>query len=139
MELLLIEFIGTLDASLKRMQQEAGAGFAGLTISQAQYIDAIHALGQPTITDIANRLHLTKASVTAGVNKLAAMGYVVKRQSSEDRRVQHVRLTKQAERLMRIKGQALKEYEAFIRSALSAEEARQFESILSKLIQHFKG
>ena len=139
MEQILIEFIDTLDASLKRVQQEAGAGFAGLTLSQLQYIDAIHALEGPTITDIAKHLGVTKASVTAGINRLAGLGYVEKTQSSADRRVFHVRLTPTAQQLVQTKFDALRAYEAFVLSALSPEEARQFESILTKLVQHFKG
>ncbi len=69
------------------------SGFARLTIAQLQYIDAIHQLGEPTITEIAARLSITKASVTTGVNKLVSLGYVVKTPSSVDRRALQVSLT----------------------------------------------
>ncbi len=140
MEKLLIDFINTLDVSLKNLQEEIGdrSGFLKLTISQFQYIDAIHGLGRPTITDISNRLNITKASVTAGVNKLIAMGYVSKTQSETDKRVFHVSLTEMGNQLVTAKYQALKDYEAFVVAALSEEEARQFEVILTKLVQRFK-
>ena len=140
MEKLLIEFINTLDGSLKKLQREAGdrSGFSKLTISQFQYIDAIYGLGSPTITEIASRLNITKASVTTGINKLAAMGYVRKTQSQEDKRVFHVSLTEASQQLIKAKYQALKEYEQFIVAALSAEEARQFEDILTKLVKRFR-
>lgn len=139
MQKLLIEFIDTLDASLKRVQQQAGDGFSGLTISQFQYLNTIHALGQPTISDIAYRLGFSKASVTMGVNRLVNLGYVEKTQSSEDRRVFHVCLTASGQQLVRAKFEALKEYEMFILGALSEDEARQFEAILAKLVKVFKG
>jgi DNA-binding MarR family transcriptional regulator len=140
MELLLVEFINTLDLSLKKLQKEIGdsSGFSSLTISQLQYIDAIHALSAPAITEIANELNITKASVTAGVNKLIDMGYLTKTQSEEDRRVFHVSLTTVGQELTKAKTQALKEYSKFITEVLSEEESRQFEAIIKKLVEHFR-
>lgn len=139
MEKLLIEFINTLDLSLKKHLEQAGdrAGISRLTIHQFEYIDAIHELGNPTITEVAERLNITKASVTAGINKLASLGYVTKIQSNEDRRVFHVSLTEPSKHLIGHKYQALKEYGESIRSALSEDEARQFEAILGKLVKFF--
>jgi DNA-binding MarR family transcriptional regulator len=140
MELLLVEFINTLDLSLKKLQKEIGdsSGFSSLTISQLQYIDAIHALGTPAITEIANELNITKASVTAGVNKLIDMGYLTKTQSEEDKRVFHVSLTAAGQQLTVAKAQALQEYAEFITQVLSEEEARQFEAIMKKLVEQFR-
>lgn len=135
MDKILLEFIDTLDHSLKHLQTE---GFSQLTISQFQYIDAIAALDRPTITDIADRLGFSKASVTAGINKLAGMGFVMKTQSEADKRVFHVSLTEAGMQLTGAKFQAIKEYVDFIASALSKDEARQFEAILTKLVAHFK-
>ena len=139
MQQLLIAFIDTLDASLKMMLREAGdgSGFAGLTIPQLNYLEAIHALGEPSITELAGRLNFSKASVTAGVQKLVELGYVSKTQSAADRRVYHVRLTTAGDELAAAKSRALSEYEAFIKAALSEEESRQLEAILAKLVRHF--
>ncbi len=140
MEKLLTEFVDTLDMSLKKIQAKAGVGpgLTSLTYNQFQYINAIYDLGQPTITQIAIRLNITKASVTAGINKLVQMRYVVKTQSSEDRRVFHTRLTEAGEQLIQAKLQALKAYGEFVSKSLSEEEARQFEAILTKLVSVFK-
>ena len=139
MDELLLAFIDTLDLSLKKLQKEVGdnSGFAKLTIHQLQYIDAIGALGCPTITELAGKLHITKASVTNGVNKLIGLGYVAKNQSSQDKRVYHVSLTAGGAQIVDAKYRALQDYGEFIRSALSTEEARQFELILAKLVKLF--
>jgi DNA-binding MarR family transcriptional regulator len=139
MEELLIEFINTLDLSLKKMQKDAGASgeLTKLTIHQLQYIDAVHQLGEPAITEIADKLNITKASVTNGINKLVALGFVSKTQSGEDRRVIHVSLTAAGERLVKAKVRALKEYGRILRASLNEEEARQFEAILTKLGKQF--
>lgn len=140
METLLLEFIATLDTSLKRMMREMGdrSGFSRLTINQFHYLDAVHSLNHPTITDIAVHLNLTKASVTAAVDKLVDLGYLTKTQSQEDRRSFHVSLTETGEQLTAAKHQALHTYGEFIRDALSADEALQFQAILTKLVAHFK-
>jgi DNA-binding MarR family transcriptional regulator len=139
MEQLLIEFINTLELSLKDLQEKVGSrsGFARLTIHQFQYIDAIYELGEPTVTELAARLNITKASVTTGVNKLVSLGYVTKTQSSTDRRVYHVSLTTAGRQVVAAKYQALKEYGDFIEAALSEEETRQLEYILAKLVRVF--
>jgi DNA-binding MarR family transcriptional regulator len=139
MEKLLIEFVNTFDLSLKkfRSQAENDFGISRLTISQLQYIDAIHLLGEPSITEIAGRLNFTKASVTASVNKLMAMGFLMKIQSVDDKRVFNVHLTDAGNKLIQAKYQTLQEYGEFIVSVLSVEEARQFEGILTKLVRLF--
>jgi DNA-binding MarR family transcriptional regulator len=139
MEELLIEFINTFDLTLKKMQKDVGTRgeLSKLTVHQLQYIDVIHQLREPTITGIAEKLNITKASVTNGVNKLVALGFVTKTQSGEDRRVFHATLTPAGDRLVKAKYRALKEYGRFLRASLNKEEVRQFETILTKLVNLF--
>ncbi len=136
MEKILLEFIETLDHSLKKQHN---AGFSQLTFSQFQYIDAIAALENPTVSDVAARLGFAKASATTAINKLVALGFVSKTQSETDKRAFHVGLTQAGGQLIQAKLQTLKEYGVFIAAALTADEARQFEAILTKLVQVFKG
>lgn len=135
MEKILLEFIGTLDHSLKKQQS---AGFSHLTISQFQYIDAIAALGSPTLSEVAARLGFSKASATTALNKLAVLGFIAKTQSVSDKRVFHVSLTESGRQLAEAKAQSIKTYVEFIASALNEDEIRQFEVILSKLTAQFR-
>ena len=140
MEKILTEFINTFDISLKKFQaaNPDGTGISRLTISQLQYIDVIYSLGQPSITEIADKLKFSKASVTTAVNKLCELGYAAKTSSMQDKRSLHVSLTEASRRLVEAKHQTLREYGELIRSALSAEEARQFEATLAKIITLFE-
>jgi DNA-binding MarR family transcriptional regulator len=140
MENYLLEFVSTLEDSLKKIHGEVGVdvGIARMTINQFRYIDTIHTLAEPSISAIADRMTITKASVTAGVQKLIRMGFVIKTQSTADKRVFHVRLSLAGERLIKAKYKAVREYENFIRAALSDQEARQLEKILTKLVWVFK-
>jgi DNA-binding MarR family transcriptional regulator len=139
MENLLLQFISTLDTSLKTYQNQVddGTGISKLTISQFQYINAINELQNSTITAIAEQLNITKASVTNGINKLVKMGYVLKTPSTEDKRVVHVTLTESSRKLVKAKSETLKGYGEFIHSALSEEETEQLKIILEKLVRHF--
>ncbi len=136
MEKILLEFFATLDHSLKKQQTEA---FSQLTVSQFQYIDAISALGEPTVSEVAARLGFSKASATTALNKLAALGFVTKAQSDADKRVFHVRLTERGVALVEARARTVAAYVNFVTAALSEDEARQFEAILTKLVQVFKG
>lgn len=140
MDKYLIEFVDTLDHSLKKLQRQVGtsSGFSTLTINQFHYIDTISKLGEPTITEIADELKITKASVTVGINKLTKLGFVQKTRSINDRRVCRVRLTQTAQELVKAKFQALHEYVQFVKTALSEDEARQFEAAMVKITQFFK-
>ena len=140
METLLLQCVDTLDASLKSTLEQLGqqAGLGKLTINQLQYIDAIHLLDQPTITELAEQLDITKPSVTAGVNKLVTLGYVRKIPSTEDKRVVHIELTTAAKTLVSAKYHALQQYGDFIRSALTDQEAQSLTLILTRLVTLFE-
>ncbi len=134
-----MEFVNTLDSSFKKIQAQAGSssGVSQLTISQFQYIDAIYELEKPTITEVANKLLIAKASVSTGINKLIKQDYVTKTQSYQDKRIFYLSLTARGEQLINAKYQALKEYGDFISAALNDDETRQLEAILTKLVKLF--
>ena len=135
----LTEFINTLDTTLKQSQTKEGeaSGFSQLTISQLHYIETIHLLNNPTISEVAETLKITKASATVGVKRLANLGYVDKRKSDQDKRVTHVSLTKKGEKLALSKQKALNDYENKMTAALNPEELEQLEIIMRKLVAYF--
>ncbi|MBA2175834.1 MarR family transcriptional regulator [Halobacillus locisalis] len=139
MEKVLREFITTLDTSFKRLVEDAmeTAGVKNLSVNQIQYIEVIGKLGNPTLSEIASELNITKASATAGVNKLVNLGYAEKNQSNVDKRIYHVSLTQTSEKFIQLEQQALEEYVSFISQSLTKEEEDQFSSTLNKLVKGF--
>jgi len=139
MEEILLQFINTLDLLLKKQQMELGnsIGFSKLTFSQLQYLDAVSALEKPTITEIAEKINLTKASVTTGINKLVEMGYLIKTPSDKDKREIHVTLTDLGETLAQAKRNTLLNYGEIIKSALDKQESILFTNSLTKIIRKF--
>ncbi|PKN96380.1 MAG: MarR family transcriptional regulator [Chloroflexi bacterium HGW-Chloroflexi-5] len=139
MEATLLQFINTLDLLLKKEQLELGnaTGFSKLTVSQLQYLDAVSALDKPTISEIAEKIRFTKASVTTGVNKLVETGYLIKTQSTHDKREIHVSLSELGETLAQAKRNTLQKYSELINSALDEQESILFTNSLAKIIHKF--
>ena len=125
--------------TLKQTQFKLGEhdDFSKLSISQLHYIEAISQSDSPTITEIANSLEITKASVTVGVKRLIDMGFIIKRKSDQDKRISYILLTEKGKKLLMAKQHALEEYEKNLVSALSTIELRQLEGIMEKIIRHF--
>lgn len=139
MEEILLQFINTLDLLLKKQQMDLGSStsFSKLTVSQLQYLDAVSALEEPTITEIAEKINFTKASVTTGISKLVEMGYLTKTPSDKDKREIHVTLTDLGETLAQAKQNTLQNYGAIIKSALDEQESILFTNSLTKIIRKF--
>lgn len=136
MEKLLQQFIQTLDASFKTHLRET-ADLSSLTVNQILYLEAIHELDEASVTALAEKLNVTKASTTVAVNKLVNSGYIAKSQSDLDKRVLHLSLTPKSKTLIKARTRALEAYGAAVRAALSDDEALQFEEILKRLVKHF--
>jgi DNA-binding MarR family transcriptional regulator len=77
-----------LEVDLKRESE-----IEELSIKQLQCIELIVELENPTLTELSERLKITKPSTTALIDKLESWGYVVKVKSDLDKRSAHVHLT----------------------------------------------
>jgi DNA-binding MarR family transcriptional regulator len=135
MQVLLLQFVETLDHTLKNGR--GSSGIMNLTVSQLQYLDAIAELEQATVTSISERLHVTKPSATAAVSRLIELGYVRKLPSSRDGRVHILELNEAGGQLALLKEQATRDYRTFIESVLSPGEQAAFQAALQKLVEHY--
>ena len=73
-----------------------------LTIKQLHCIHLIEKFHNPTLTELAKELKITKPSTTAIIEKLENKGYVQKVKSDTDRRSAHLHLTDKGEKAGRI-------------------------------------
>jgi DNA-binding MarR family transcriptional regulator len=137
LEYLLSKTVEVFQKTLKCVKYETfGAEEAQkLSLHHFAYITAIQALGNPTFTDLAEKLNVTKPSVTAMVNKLIKEGYVRKQQSSEDRRIYHLYLDDKGKQLIEVERKGMMQFADRIRCALTEQEARQFAELLKKILQ----
>jgi len=68
-----------------------------LSIKQLQCIELVIEFENPTLSELAERLKITKPSTTALIDKLESRGYLIKVKSDTDRRSAHVHLTSKGE------------------------------------------
>jgi len=76
------------------------ADFSDLTHQQLQYMKVLVKMDNPTLSELAKELSLTKPTVTVLVNKLAEKGYIKRVQSDVDRRVMHLDLDSKGAKIM---------------------------------------
>ena len=82
------------EESLKRLSD------GKLSVTEMHFLEVVSKGGDKgrSITDIARELAITLPSVTAAVNKLTRKGYVMKARSEGDKRIVHVRLSREGQR-----------------------------------------
>ena len=68
-----------------------------LSIKQLQCIELIVELENPTLTELSERLKITKPSTTALIDKLESWAYVTKVKTDLDKRSAHVKKKKKGE------------------------------------------
>ena len=126
---LLTKLIG--DWEMQFVQQYTGEGF---TIRQLEYIDVINTLGNPNLGEIAKALKLSKPSVTAIVEKLAAKGYIQKFQSDEDRRSFHVHLSAKGKKLVKMHDETHQKIADLFQSNLNEKDLKALVTLLNKVV-----
>lgn len=75
--------------------------FKDLTVKEMHAIDAITIHGQLTVSQVAQKLHLSRATITATVDRLVRKGYATRVRDQKDRRVVRLSLTKKGKLLCR--------------------------------------
>lgn len=105
-----------------------------ITINQCYYLDAIHRLGNPPFSELAKELKVSKASVTAAINKLINLDYVYKVRSDEDRRTYNIYLSEKGKKAVYIDKENHKILAKYIKECLNGEETEQLTKIFKKII-----
>jgi DNA-binding MarR family transcriptional regulator len=70
-----------------------GGDYNGITYNSMLYLNVIAYTPDCTVSKLAEIVRITKPAVTIKVNELEKRGFVVKEQSSEDKRIFHLRLS----------------------------------------------
>ena len=130
------QIIERLSLSMERHETRVieRSAFAALSAAQIHYLDVIHHSGNPTLSELAGKLGITKPSVTAIVGKLHKLGYVRKVLSDSDRRCSHVHLTAKGKKIARLHDDIHEGYAENFRKALSEKELDVLISLLGKVI-----
>jgi len=132
----LAEIVKLLTQRIIGMRSEPlGARFSDLSLRQIYYLEVIAELENPTPTELAKKMGLSKPSISTAMDKLNREGYVRKVPSTQDRRSYHIQLTQKG-------SQVSSEHEAVHRNIaqrllanLDQAEAEQLARLMDKIIQ----
>ncbi|MFH1853589.1 MAG: MarR family transcriptional regulator [Candidatus Neomarinimicrobiota bacterium] len=108
--------------------------FANLTLAQIHYLDTIAHLGNPTVSELALAMKVSKPTATQTMDKLVAKGFVRRVSSETDRRVRNLHLTAAGQKLTNEHDSMHREYAEFFRQALNSEEVEMLENLLDKVV-----
>lgn len=104
-----------------------------LSMRQLYYLDMIYQMEYPTATDLAQRLGLSKPSVTVIVRNLVQNGYVRRVPSEEDKRLFHIYLTDKGEGVVKKHHRSHENLAQYFSLSLTESELHQLVTLLSKV------
>jgi DNA-binding MarR family transcriptional regulator len=130
------DIISALSNLIVHMEESAKIQFnlSELTSNQLHYLETIHDLGNPNITELAVALKLTKPTVKVAVDKFIEKDYIFKVQSDEDRRSAHLHLTEKGKLINQMHDFAHKRIVETLSKKLNTEELNVLLAILNKVL-----
>ncbi len=105
---------------------------AGLTARQVNHLDTINSLGNPSPSELAGRLGLTRPTVTALLSRLRAGGYIRKAKSDVDRRGYHIHVTGKGRELIRAHESVHRKLAEAFAASLDQKELETLIRLISK-------
>ena len=106
-----------------------------LSSRQLYYLDEIYHLEQPTLTELAEKIDVSKPSATALVYKLENSGYIKKIRSDEDKRSFHIMLTVKGKKLAALHDNIHYRFAEMMEHCLTETELKQLIKLLEKVIE----
>lgn len=112
--------------------------FSRFSINHMYYLEYIYTLNNPTFSQLAQALNVSKPSVTAMIKKLTDKGYVKKMNSEQDKREFHIYLTDRGKEILNVELEVYKNFTDRISRYLSEDEIELFSKLVSKIILNMK-
>jgi len=109
--------------------------FSDLTWQQLHYLKVLVKMKNPTLTELAKELNLTKPTVTVLVDKLTEKGYIRRVKSDDDRRVMHLHIDKKGAKVNALREIAHEKMAEKIKSGLSLTETAILTELLKKIVK----
>jgi DNA-binding MarR family transcriptional regulator len=133
----LIEIIEILTQKME--ENEVGiieqSELSQLTRKQIFYLDVIYQLKNPSLGELADKLKLSRPSITAIVDKLERSGYVRKVKSDEDRRSSHIHITGKGNKIANLHDKIHKGIADLFTGSMSKTELSTLVKLLNKTVR----
>ena len=108
---------------------------SNISSRQLYYLDEIFHMEQPTLTELAEKIKVSKPSATALIYKLEKSGYIKKIWSEEDKRSYHIQLTVKGKKLATLHDGIHYRFAKMMMRFLSDAEIKQLIKLLGKVIE----
>lgn len=112
-------------------------GIDGIVVSHGDILDALFQKQKLTMAEIAQKIGKDKSTVTALVDKLVRLGYVIKERDAEDTRIVYVSLTPLGKELKPVFEAISKKVLEVFYLDISEDEKENLIRILNKINQNF--
>ena len=109
------------------------SGLSDLSMRQMYYLETIQQMERPTATDLAQRLGLSKPSVTVIVRNLVENRYVQRVPSGEDKRLFYIELTDKGKDVLQRHDQFHENLAQYFSQSLTEAEVKKLIVLLSKV------
>jgi DNA-binding MarR family transcriptional regulator len=135
----LLDIIRILTRNLSEHEEKlhGDIGLGSLSPGKIRCLDFIAQMKNPTPTELAAALNITKPSVTAMLDKLAAEGFIRKVRSDEDARSLHVHLTDKGENVAELHDGIHEDLADHFTANLNPDETIELIRLLNKVIRTF--
>lgn len=104
-----------------------------LTAMEVFAVEVIHAMGQPTISEFADFIGISRPGASYKVASLIQKGYIVKEASSDDKREFRLNLTEKYYNYIGLYEDALREYVAKMEENYTEEQLSSFALSLNRV------
>ncbi|MFZ4463755.1 MAG: MarR family winged helix-turn-helix transcriptional regulator [Bacteroidales bacterium] len=132
----LVEVVSKLSNLFGKSEEAAKEQFQllSLTHTQMHYLETINFLQNPSITELARTLKLSKPTVKVSVDKLIERDFLYKIQSDEDRRSAHLHLTEKGKLINQMHDYYHKQIAESFTRKLNKEELQILVGLLEKVL-----
>lgn len=121
---------GFITAKLKE------CGYGGLSPSHGDILAFLYQNNKAPMSEIANKIHRTKATVTVLVDKLEKTELVKRDKSLDDTRVTYICLTQKGEKLKPLFEKISSGLNSMLYKDFTAEEELMLDSLLEKMLKN---
>jgi DNA-binding MarR family transcriptional regulator len=130
------QVIAVMTAAFANLESQAlqEANLADLSMKQMVYLNAIASMENPTASDLAKRLKVTRPSVTAIITRLIHKGYILRVQSGDDKRAYILRITEKGQALNEAHNNLHRKIAKYFSQALSHDELETLAALMKKVI-----
>jgi DNA-binding MarR family transcriptional regulator len=132
----LVNLIAELSAKMGQVEEAAKEEykFNELTLTQMHYLETINHLKNPSITELAQEMNLTKPTITVIIDRFIEKDLVVKVKSDEDRRSAHLHLTEKGKQINQMHDHAHRILAASMTKKLTLTEKNILIELLEKVV-----